>query len=63
MKLEPHHGGGLLPVGEHPSLEVYPVVKLEVARPLGIDFPKRMLVGGLEHFLLSIIYGIILPID
>ena len=25
--------------------------------------PKYVLVGGLEHFLFSIIYGIILPID
>jgi hypothetical protein len=25
--------------------------------------PKRDLVGGLEHFLFFIIYGIILPID
>ena len=27
------------------------------------DEPKLMLVGGLKHFLCSIIYGIILPID
>jgi hypothetical protein len=27
------------------------------------SFPKIVLVGGLEHFLFSIIYGIILPID
>ena len=31
----------------------------------GEDFPlnQSILVGGLEHFLFSILYGIILPID
>ena len=28
-----------------------------------MDSEKRQLVGGLDHFLFSIIYGIIFPID
>jgi hypothetical protein len=52
--------------------EVYPVVEQEgasdihifIKEPRSYEFSNHIiLVGGLEHFLFSIIYGIILPID
>jgi len=45
-------------------LVFYPVlVRLTPARSKDSTPSKQQLVGGFKHFLFSIIYGIILPID
>jgi len=48
------------------ELEIYDILQIwdyEMASNHGFTVFFCILVGGLEHFLFSIIYGIILPID